>query len=114
MKISEHVDIICPMIYPSHYTTGWFNAKDPDKAPYQTIRGATMDTQKKLEPLGDKQPLIRPWIQDFTASWLGKDRYIHYGKHEIEEQIRALKDLNVDEYLLWNASNRYTSGVTYK
>ncbi|WP_055108704.1 putative glycoside hydrolase [Paenibacillus ihumii] len=114
VKISEHVDIICPMIYPSHYTTGWFNAKDPDKAPYQTIRGATMDTQKKLEPLGDKQPLIRPWIQDFTASWLGKDRYIHYGKHEIEEQIRALKDLNVDEYLLWNASNRYTSGVTYK
>ncbi|MUG43641.1 putative glycoside hydrolase [Paenibacillus woosongensis] len=114
VKISENVDIICPMIYPSHYTTGWFNAKDPDKAPYQTIRGATIDTQKKLEPLGDKQPVIRPWIQDFTASWLGKGHYTKYGKHEVEEQIRALKELNVDEYLLWNASNRYTSGVTYK
>ncbi|GAA0133839.1 hypothetical protein YSY43_06790 [Paenibacillus sp. YSY-4.3] len=114
VKISENVDIICPMIYPSHYTTGWFNAKDPDMAPYQTIRGATIDTQKKLEPLGDKQPVIRPWIQDFTASWLGKGHYIKYGKHEVEEQIRALKELNVDEYLLWNASNRYTSDVTYK
>ncbi|WHX50858.1 putative glycoside hydrolase [Paenibacillus woosongensis] len=114
VKISENVDIICPMIYPSHYTTGWFNAKDPDMAPYQTIRGATIDTQKKLEPLGDKQPVIRPWIQDFTASWLGKGNYTKYGKHEVEEQIRALKELNVDEYLLWNASNRYTSGVTYK
>ncbi|MNW48158.1 hypothetical protein D3C74_255080 [compost metagenome] len=114
VKISEQVDVICPMIYPSHYTTGWFNAKDPDKAPYQTIQGAVVDTHKKLEPLGEDKPIIRPWIQDFTASWLGKGHYTKYGKHEIEEQIRALKESNVDEYLLWNASNRYTSDVEYK
>ncbi|MNJ60126.1 hypothetical protein D3C77_558390 [compost metagenome] len=83
-------------------------------APYQTIKGATIDTQKKLDPLGDNKPIIRPWIQDFTASWLGKGHYIKYGKHEVEEQIRALKELNVDEYLLWNATNRYTSDVEYK
>lgn len=114
VKISDQVDIICPMIYPSHYTTGWFNAKDPDKAPYQTIKGAIEDTHKKLEPLEDKKPIIRPWIQDFTASWLGQGHYTKYGKHEVEEQIRALKDMNVDEYLLWNASNRYTADVDYK
>lgn len=114
VKISENVDVISPMIYPSHYTTGWFNAKDPDKAPYQTIKGATEDTLEKLAPLGENQPVIRPWIQDFTASWLGKGHYTKYGKHEVEEQIRALKEMKVDEYLLWNASNRYTSGVDYK
>ncbi|KFM98430.1 putative glycoside hydrolase [Paenibacillus macerans] len=114
VKISDQVNIICPMIYPSHYSTGWFNAKDPDKAPYQTIKGAIKDTQDKLAPLGEEQPIIRPWIQDFTASWLGKGHYIKYGKHEVEEQIRALRDMNVDEYLLWNASNRYTEGVSYK
>ncbi|MUG25854.1 GTP-binding protein [Paenibacillus macerans] len=114
VKISDQVNIICPMIYPSHYSTGWFNAKDPDKAPYQTIKGAIKDTQDKLAPLGEKQPIVRPWIQDFTASWLGKGHYIKYGKHEVEEQIRALRDMNVDEYLLWNASNRYTEGVSYK
>lgn len=113
VKISDQVDIICPMIYPSHYTTGWFNAKDPDKAPYQTIKGAVTDTLKKLEPLGDKKPIIRPWIQDFTASWLGKGHYTKYGKHEVEEQIRALNEMNIDEYLLWNANNRYTDGVDY-
>ncbi len=113
VKISNQVDIICPMIYPSHYTTGWFNAKDPDKAPYQTIKGAIVDTQKKLDPLGEEQPIIRPWIQDFTASWLGKGHYTKYGKHEVEEQIRALSEMKIDEYLLWNASNRYTEGVEY-
>lgn len=114
VKISEQVDIICPMIYPSHYTTGWFNAQNPDRAPYQTIKGAVADTHKKLEPLGEDKPIIRPWIQDFTASWLGKGHYTKYGKHEVEEQIRALKEANVDEYLLWNASNKYTGGVEYK
>ncbi|WP_178021811.1 putative glycoside hydrolase [uncultured Paenibacillus sp.] len=114
VKISDNVDVICPMIYPSHYTTGWFNAKDPDKAPYQTIKGAVQDTQTKLSELGDTQPIIRPWIQDFTASWLGSGHYIKYGKHEVEEQIRALKEMKVDEFLLWNATNRYTSGVAYE
>ncbi|MDU0330015.1 putative glycoside hydrolase [Paenibacillus sp. 3LSP] len=114
VKISDNVDVISPMIYPSHYTTGWFNAKDPDKAPYQTIKGAVKDTQTKLAELGEKQPIIRPWIQDFTASWLGSGHYIKYGKHEVEEQIRALKEMKVDEFLLWNASNRYTSGVDYE
>ncbi|GIO84283.1 hypothetical protein J25TS5_12150 [Paenibacillus faecis] len=113
VKISDQVDIICPMIYPSHYTTGWFNAKDPDKAPYQTIKGAIADTQKKLSALGEEQPIIRPWIQDFTASWLGKGHYTKYGKHEVQEQIRALNEMNIDEYLLWNASNRYTEGVEF-
>lgn len=114
VSISDNVDVICPMIYPSHYTTGWFNAKDPDKAPYQTIKGAVQDTQTKLAELGDDQPIIRPWIQDFTASWLGSGHYIKYGKHEVEEQIRALKEMKVEEFLLWNASNRYTSGVAYE
>lgn len=37
-----------------------------------------------------------------------------YGKTQVEDQIRALKDEKVDEFLLWNANNRYTSGVDYE
>ncbi|MBO2942571.1 putative glycoside hydrolase [Paenibacillus sp. F411] len=114
VKISKHVDVISPMVYPSHYTTGWFGSKTPDKAPYQTIKGSMEDTHEKLDPLGSYKPIIRPWIQDFTASWLGSGNYAKYGKKEVEEQIRALKEMKVDEYLLWNASNRYTKGVEYK
>jgi hypothetical protein len=111
VKISQNTDVICPMIYPSHYSTGWFGQKVPDAAPYATINGASIDTNKKLEPIGALKPIIRPWIQDFTASWV--PGYIKYGKHEVEEQIRALKDNGVDEFLLWNAGNTYTPGVNY-
>ncbi|AIQ63533.1 GTP-binding protein [Paenibacillus stellifer] len=114
VKISKNVDVISPMVYPSHYTTGWFNVKDPDKNPYATIKGSMVDTHKKLDPLGSYKPTIRPWIQDFTASWLGSGHYVKYGKQQVEDQIRALKEENVDEFLLWNANNRYSAGVDYE
>ncbi|WP_246188083.1 putative glycoside hydrolase [Paenibacillus tengchongensis] len=114
VKISKNVDVISPMVYPSHYSTGWFDVKDPDKDPYATIKGSMVDTHKKLDPLGSYKPVIRPWIQDFTASWLGSGHYIKYGKQQVEDQIRALKDENIDEFLLWNANNRYTSDVDYE
>ncbi|MDB5056085.1 MAG: GTP-binding protein, partial [Bacilli bacterium] len=34
-------------------------------------------------------------------------------KHEVDEQIRALKDNGVNEFLLWNAGNTFTPGVNY-
>jgi hypothetical protein len=111
VKISEHVDVICPMIYPSHYSTGWFGSKVPDAAPYVTIDGAMKDTFVKLQPLGEYKPTIRPWIQDFTAKWI--DGHIKYGVNEVEAQIRALKDNGINEYLIWNAGNVYTQGVNY-
>lgn len=114
VKISKNVDIISPMVYPSHYSTGWFGVKEPDLDPYATIKGSMVATHKKLDPLGSYKPIVRPWIQDFTASWLGSGHYMKYGKQQIEDQIRALKDENVDEFLLWNANNRYTSGVDYE
>lgn len=113
VKISKNVHVISPMIYPSHYSTGWFKQKDPDKAPYATIKGAMDDTHKKLNPLGDIKPVIRPWIQDFTASWLGKGHYIKYGAAEVAAQIKALRDSGVEEFLLWNAGNKYSAGVQY-
>ncbi|CAM4236941.1 hypothetical protein FHS16_001247 [Paenibacillus endophyticus] len=114
VKISNDVHVISPMVYPSHYSTGWFKQKDPDRSPYETIKGAMTDTHKKLDPTKDLKPIIRPWIQDFTASWLGNGHYMKYGKAEVEAQIKALKDTNVNEYLLWNAGNKYTPQVDYK
>lgn len=113
VKISNDVHVISPMVYPSHYSTGWFDQKDPDKSPYATIKGAMIDTHKKLDPIGDSKPIIRPWIQDFTASWLGKGHYVKYGKTEVEAQIKALQDTNVQEFLLWNAGNKYSANVNY-
>lgn len=114
VKISNDVHVISPMVYPSHYSTGWFNQVDPDKSPYETIIGAMTDTHKKLDSIGESKPIIRPWIQDFTASWLGKGHYIKYGKAEVEAQINALKKTDIHEYLLWNAGNKYSADVDYQ
>lgn len=114
VKISNEVHVISPMIYPSHYSTGWFNQKTPDIRPYETIKGAMSDTHAKLEETGSLKPIVRPWIQDFTASWLGRGNYKKYGKEEVEAQIRALMEAGVNEYLLWNAGNKYTPDVDYK
>ncbi|MGF7031388.1 hypothetical protein J2T17_002299 [Paenibacillus mucilaginosus] len=111
-KISRQVDVISPMVYPSHYSAGWYGSQVPDARPYATIEGSMKDTHKKLEPLQGAKPVIRPWIQDFTAGWVRG--HIKYGKHEVEEQIRALKSQGVEEYLLWNAVNTYTPGVKYE
>ncbi|WP_370741236.1 putative glycoside hydrolase [Longirhabdus pacifica] len=110
-KISQFVDVISPMVYPSHYSTGWFGANVPDAAPYVTINGAMIDTHEKLAEIEQLKPIIRPWIQDFTASWVPGN--ISYGKKEVEAQIKALEDNNIHEFLLWNASNRYTPDVDY-
>jgi hypothetical protein len=109
--ISKYVDVICPMVYPSHYSTGWFDAVVPDAEPYKTINGAMIDTHKKLEEIGEYKPVIRPWIQDFSAPWIKGS--IKYGKKEVEDQIRGLKDNGIEEFLLWNSSNVYTGNVNY-
>jgi hypothetical protein len=109
--ISSNVDVICPMVYPSHYSTGWYGSNVPDAAPYATIDGAMKDTLEKLSTLGDTKPTIRPWIQDFTASWI--PGHIRYGKREVEAQIKAMYDNGIYEFLLWNAGNTYTQQVNY-
>lgn len=110
-KISENVDVISSMIYPSHWTS-YFGIAKPDTEPYRLIVEYAKLENKKLGEL-KTPPISRPWIQDFTASWLGRGNYLVYGKREVEDQIKALNDQGIKEYLLWNASNRYTPNVDY-
>lgn len=110
-KISENVDVISSMIYPSHWTS-YFGIAKPDLEPYKLIKEYAKLENKKLGEL-KTPPVSRPWIQDFTATWLGNGNYKTYGKQEVEDQIRALNEEGIDEFLLWNAGNRYTPGVDY-
>lgn len=110
-KISNHVDVISSMIYPSHWTT-YFGIAKPDLEPYRLVQEyAKVENEKRA--VVDKAPVSRPWLQDFTASWLGKGNYLKYGVAEVEAQIKALNEAGIWEFLLWNANNNYTDGVNY-
>lgn len=111
-RISEHVDVISSMIYPSHWTS-YFGVAKPDTEPYKIIAEYAKFENAKLDEL-EERPVSRPWIQDFTATWLGAGNYIPYGKQQVEDQIRALNENGIDEFLLWNAGNTYTEGVNFK
>lgn len=112
-RISENVDVISSMIYPSHWGPGSLGIERPDTEPYQVVANYMELENEILGELGDDAPISRPWIQDFTASYLGAGLYIPYGDHEVSEQVRALNEAGVNEFLLWSASNNYSEGATY-
>lgn len=110
-EISKHVDVISSMIYPSHWTP-YFGIAKPDTEPYRLVQAYAKMENEKLDEL-ENRPISRPWLQDFTAPWLGRGNYIKYGSKEVEDQIRALNEADIWEFLLWNAGNNYTQNVNY-
>lgn len=112
-KISKNVDAISSMIYPSHWSNGDFGLQAPDTEPYKTVNRYIQKENSLLDTLGKNKPISRPWIQDFTASYLGEGKYIDYDAKAVSEEVQALKDNGVNEFLLWNAGNDYTKGVNY-
>lgn len=111
-QISSNVDVISSMIYPSHWGAGAFGYDAPDLEPYNVINDYMAVENEVLGALEDP-PQSRPWLQDFTASYLGPGNYLDYGASEVEAQIQALKDNGVEEYLLWDSGNTYSEGVNY-
>ncbi|WP_255298610.1 putative glycoside hydrolase [Brevibacillus dissolubilis] len=110
--VTPEIDYVSPMMYPSHYANGTYGLAVPDAKPYETILNGLKDAQKKdqLVLAAGRQPaVIRPWYQDFTATWVRG--HINYGPREVLEQIRAGKELGVEEYLIWDAGNSYSEGA---
>ncbi len=104
IKLADEVDTISPMIYPSHYSEGWYGIEQPDFDPYGMFHSAISDAIEKNSAV-KSSGRIRPWIQGFTASYM--DVYEDYDAKTIAEQVRASVELGVDEYLIWNALNEY-------
>jgi len=100
-KLSElltYVDVISPMMYPSHYAPGEFGLKSPNNSPYQTVSRSVEDTMRVL---GAKPVQLRPYLQDFSLG-------VKYTPQKVRAQIEATMDHGVNEWILWNAACRYT------
>lgn len=95
-QIAAPFDLICPMVYPSHFAKGEYGIKDPSSSPHAIVSKSLRDYARRLP-----NKKIRPWLQDFFG----------YGVQQVQAQIKACKEQGYNEYLLWNARNKYTEAA---
>lgn len=103
------IDYMCPMVYPSHYANGNFGLDHPDLYPYEAILGALKRSRSALSGIDEDTRIatVRPWLQAFTATWLGSGNYKNYDAAAIRDEIRAVYDAGYDEWILWSPSVTY-------
>jgi hypothetical protein len=99
-KISRNVDIICPMVYPSHYEDGSYGIDSPNTSPYELITHALSDAKPRLVGTG---ATARPWLQDFSM------RGVTYGVERVKAQIKAAEALGFTEWMIWDPSLKYST-----
>jgi hypothetical protein len=97
----QSVDVVLPMVYPSHYPRGSFGIAHPNAQPYEVIHTAISRGRVRAEAIGAKGPRVRPWLQAFT---LGPPKY---GPAEIEAQKKAVYDSGYDSWVLWHPGSSY-------
>jgi hypothetical protein len=98
-KVAQNVDIVCPMVYPSHYDSGSYGLDNPDANPYELVTAAMKETAVRLAGTG---AMGRPWLKD-------DDYGVDYGVDEVKAEIKAAEGQGFSEWLLWNSNNEYTA-----
>ena len=97
-RIAPHVDILYPMVYPSHYGVGELGLDDPSALPGWTVARSLRDFRRRLRGFDTR---LIPWLQDFS---LGRT----YAREDVEAQIKASRRAATGGFLLWNPSGVYT------
>ena len=124
-RAMPYFDFIDPMVYPSHYPTGFNGYKNVNEHSYDIVHFSltraverTVATTTSIEGLaftriGTSTPAIyekpsypaskmRPWLQSF-------DYPVTYTPEMVAAQIKANTDAGLDSYLFWDPANKYRS-----
>ncbi len=97
-RISEVVDFVSPMVYPSHWGPGEYGVADPNSQPYEIVYASMLDFIEQTRAGGAE---VIVWLQDFS---LGVD----YGPDEVRAQIDAAAAAGVPGFFLWDPKTTYT------
>ncbi len=120
-----YFDYIAPMVYPSHYPTGFRGYKDVNANSYGIIHYSMSEAVRRTVAttttvaafthtrIGTSTPAVyskpsypaskmRPWLQDF-------DYPVPYTPAMVREQIKANEDAGLNSYMFWDPANRYDS-----
>jgi hypothetical protein len=90
-QIIPHVDVVCPMLYPSHFPENFLSLENPGQYPYRIMKQSLEEIKKRTE----KE--IRPWIQGF---W--------YTPEEILAQLQGVMENELQTWTVWNPAGRYS------
>ena len=97
-SLAAHADYICPMLYPSGFSSGSFYFKYPAQHPYEVVYRSVKKIQDRIA-----SNRVRPWLQYFRDYTYNKP----YGKKEVREQIRAADNIKTNGWMLWSPSSKY-------
>ncbi|HTY13693.1 MAG TPA: putative glycoside hydrolase [Candidatus Omnitrophota bacterium] len=97
-KMAKYIDVLSPMLYPSHFHDGYDGYSNPGAYPYHFINAGVLKTKAMIS---NEAVAVVPWIQGFNM------RSPNYGPGYITDQIKAAHDAGTDKYLIWNARNVY-------
>lgn len=96
-----YFDYVAPMVYPSHYPTGFLNYKNPASVPYEIVKHSMSVAVARALAQGYSPLKLRPWLQDF-------DLGANYTAEMIRAQKKAVYDAGLTSWMMWDPSNKYT------
>jgi hypothetical protein len=96
-SIAEQVDVVCPMVYPSHYGRGFAGVDRPADHPADFVAAGC----RRFKELAAGRAAIRPWLQAFPYG------VKHYDHHYVLAQVQGALSAGADGWCLWNPSGRY-------
>lgn len=88
-ELSRVVDVISPMIYPTHYADGWLGFDEPNDHPLEVTSASLDDALART----DRSVIVRPWLQTST-----------YDTPEISLEIGAATERDLG-WMLWSSSS---------
>lgn len=97
-RMAPYIDVISPMLYPSHFAPGYDGHANPGENPYYFLYSGV---ERVKEILSGEAVAIVPWLQGFNL------RSPNFGPGYINAQIKACLDAGTSKYLVWNARNDY-------
>jgi hypothetical protein len=103
-KMKPYVDIISPMLYPSHFSKNFSGINNPADEPYLFVQQGV----EKLKNMVGTEVAIRPWLQSFPLR-VTKGKF---GPQYIQTQIEAAQDSGATGWLLWSPGNHYNDAYT--
>ena len=124
-RAMPYFDFMDPMVYPSHYPTGFNGYKKVNEHSYDIVYFSMSEAVKRTVAtttsigsfayvrIGTSTPAVyakpaypatkmRPWLQSF-------DYPVTYTPAMVEAQLKATADAGLESWLIWDPANKYRS-----